>query len=70
MSIVRTCIQFIDTAHPLQTAFWQVVECHQVVIAWKAVDGTDTQLMETAVQILDDLYWLLQALDPDISHIS
>lgn len=61
-----TSIKLVDTAHPLETARGQVVESNEVVVAGKAVDGADADLVKSPEEILGNVDGLLEVLHPDV----
>lgn len=61
-----TCVELIDTSHPLQVGLWEVIECDKVVVARNAMDGTDTKFIETPEEILCHINRLFKAPNSEV----
>lgn len=48
----QTCVELVGVAYPFQSGFAQVVECHEVVVAWYPVHGLQAKLSETLEEVL------------------
>jgi len=66
----RTGVELIDTAHPLELGFGDVVERNEVEVAGEAVDGADSELMKPCEEILCHGNRLGEPLNSDVcSHL-